>query len=278
MQKLLYYLFFLAGISFLSGCYTDPDFADEPFIELKNLELIRTITTDQSTGFEEVDDKLAITVYYEDGNGDLGLTGDILQAPYNEYNFNIVRDVDGNITEESQFQEIGDDGVPPGSCSNTIRGVIEPFTNDERGLPVYDTEGSSVKNFVFITEAVALAEIPDETRIKNYYVDFNERYYNFLVKLEVEQPSGSGNFIPIDLGSGNSCQSLNARFPFDPTFFGEPVSGTITYAPSAIGLFEIYKDRRLNAKIKIFDLAGNASDEIETGPFILEQKLRIVRQ
>ncbi len=74
-------------------CVKPPSYPNEPSITFDNLRLI-----DNEFGF----DTIILTVYFKDGNGDMGLTADEIDAPYNAYE--IQKD---NAGKTLKFGDVG---------------------------------------------------------------------------------------------------------------------------------------------------------------------------
>ncbi len=91
--------------TFLGGCHNPPEFPNEPTISYKNVEQYHF------TEAGRPQDSLRIIIGFEDGDGDLGLTSDDNQPPFNpasgttpqgEYFYNYF--VTMYIKQNGQFQ------------------------------------------------------------------------------------------------------------------------------------------------------------------------------
>lgn len=90
----------------LTGCLTPPDYPDKPSIEFKRLEIIRNVQP-RPTG---TIDTLKITIGFQDGNGDLGLTQNEINFPKPPFNgdnrFNYLLRVFRRTPPATQFEEV----------------------------------------------------------------------------------------------------------------------------------------------------------------------------
>lgn len=71
--------FLFLGLFFLTGCFSEPNYPDTPqitFVSLKNLKSIGTANTDS----------VVITLFFKDGNGDLGLNSTDTFPPFSDRN------------------------------------------------------------------------------------------------------------------------------------------------------------------------------------------------
>ena len=117
MKKLLS----LGGLSLLIicitvSCFNEPNLGFPPNIEFERVEFVEA-------GFL---DSLIVFIKFEDGDGDLGLTGDETFPPYNPYDF--VRDDNGDLIRFGSRA-----GLPP---YNPLDWIINPEVN---GTVVQDT-------------------------------------------------------------------------------------------------------------------------------------------
>lgn len=71
--------FLVVGMFFLTGCFSEPNYPNVPqieFVSLKNLESKSRANTDS----------VVITLFFKDGDGDLGLTSSDTLPPFSERN------------------------------------------------------------------------------------------------------------------------------------------------------------------------------------------------
>ena len=135
--KSLFLVFFSLPIFMM--CFPPPELPDEPKISLSNISFVPL-----ADGFN---DSIKVTVRFEDGNGDLGLTGNEDDHPYNRfYYFD-----DGN---GGRLNINSNDTMPPYTCEtyklDTFRvdGVLQGDTN---------------------------------------YIRYNDRHWNFLMDMYVKE-------------------------------------------------------------------------------------------
>jgi hypothetical protein len=77
-RTLRFSLLFALLCTAAASCISPPDYSDTPRIKFKKLEAVRITSP---TGIFDSD---TITVSFEDGNGDLGLSSEDTMEPYNE--------------------------------------------------------------------------------------------------------------------------------------------------------------------------------------------------
>jgi hypothetical protein len=100
-------LFLFVGVFFLTGCFSEPDYPSTPqieFVRLQNLESKARANTDS----------VVITLFFRDGDGDLGLTSTDTLPPFSERNSdgtvnrfrnNFFADVE-RLNENGEFEPV----------------------------------------------------------------------------------------------------------------------------------------------------------------------------
>ncbi len=99
--------FLVVGLFFLTGCFSEPDYPNTPqieFVRLQNLKGEKSANTDS----------VIITLFFQDGDGDLGLNSTDTVAPFSERNpdgtinrfrHNFFADVE-RLNEDGEFEPV----------------------------------------------------------------------------------------------------------------------------------------------------------------------------
>ncbi len=86
--KAKYTILLLAIPILFFGCKRPPDYPDIPEITFESIEYI------EADGMNSFFDTIRLAVYFQDGDGDLGLNADQIDDPYNPYNVEL--DINGD--------------------------------------------------------------------------------------------------------------------------------------------------------------------------------------
>jgi hypothetical protein len=228
----------LAVLFMVQACTSPPEFPFQPRIEFD--EVIFKAGVDDN-------DSLIIKIKFEDGDGDLGLSPTEDAAPYNRliyYNNKTGQPfVSGSIAIEDLLKyadrnEI--DSLPPfASPFNCTNWIINPsFSN---GV-VQDT----------------------------LYYQTNPRHYNLFIDFYVLENGVFRLFNWQQEFPYPNCGSpFYARFPRLEDSSTGPMQGTLRYGMTSPGFEFLFSLRTLKLKVRIMDRAGNWSNEVEYGPFTL---------
>lgn len=227
--------FILAIFAFFS-CERAPEFSDVPKISYESVQF----------GFNPVgQDSLIISVNFEDGNGDLGISSN-----------------EGPPFHEATY-----------------------FSADPPHNPIYDIEGISSESLLRIGDLDTLPEysclnyrilgrIVDETAVTDtVYIQPNPRSKNFLVEFFIQQDDGSFkefNFFE------ETCIPASGRFArLNTEDHDRPLQGTLSYFFRGQNLRQYFENNKIKMKIQITDKAGNYSNIIESDVFTLDEILII---
>ena len=216
-------LLFLIGATLtFTACLEAPEFGDPP--QLTGIEVY----------FKEVDrqpDSLVVRVDFEDGDGDLGVSGRENDA--DEY-IPIANPDGGGFWFYDENNP--DPGLPPFNCRQ--------YTDIDLDL----TDG-----------------VPDFDTIR---ADYNEAYYNFSITLYTKV---NGQYEEYDFLIRNCSPPLGGRFPplRDDFSVDRPLKGTIQWGSSDFYKL-LFRNDTLRMDVTIRDRAGNVSNVIPTDDFTLE--------
>lgn len=99
--------FLFIGLFFLTGCFSEPDYPDTPQIEFVSLQNLQSKSRANT-------DSVVITLFFQDGDGDLGLTSTDTLPPFSDRNpdgtvnlfrHNFFADVE-RLNENGEFEPI----------------------------------------------------------------------------------------------------------------------------------------------------------------------------
>ena len=231
LYKSLWPLFFVVILPlWMAGCYQTPEFPVIPKIDFESVDFKRG-----DRGF----DTLIMRVKFQDGDGDLGLSGDENDPPYNALSFY------PNRTDPCRFSERFDarcsDVLPPDfSCVN---------------YQYFETLGQDTIN-------------------DTLYIKINENQYNFIVDLMTKE---NGQFEVFDFREELCVAPLSGRFPWLKDNFNaeSPLEGVIEFRPPSSALQALFRNDTLKLRIRIKDRALNDSNIIESCEFTLNELLEI---
>ncbi len=277
---------FLFGISVLvTGCFDPPDFSVVPAIDFVRIRFAEGTQ-------ESPTDSLVLTISFKDGDGDLGLSGtlvDHLDDPYHDVYFGLAED--GNVVElakETRYSDLPQFlKVPAGTDGKliTVRTLEDPAYASK--LPPYVDDVTSCTDYklqtVYVSEedsrifdntyqeidTMSNAGFPKVFAIKDmFYKRDNPQHDNIEVEFWVK---GTGNEYTLFDWEKEYCESaFNQRFPELSEKTG-PLEGSLTYALTSLGIKANFSIKTLKLRIRIRDRAFNVSNDIETGDFTLDK-------
>ncbi len=220
-----------ASSVFFMGCPTAPEFPDKPSIAFQDVNFEQRGVTGQQNVTEDV---ITISLAFEDGDGDLGLSSNDINKPYNQY--------DLRFTQEGELIYVGDNDTLP--AYNPLDYIVVP-------------EGDSAMN--------GNAVLPGDT----IYIVRNARFYNIFIKM-FYKPGGKGDFVEFDWEDAPYFQSFNGRFPILNTEeYARPLNGELTYEIKSAGFRPVFREDPIIIETYILDRAGNKSNTVQSKPFQL---------
>ncbi len=167
-------LFLVVGLFFLTSCFSEPDYPETPqieFVRLQNLESRARANTDS----------VIITLFFRDGDGDLGLTSTDTLSPFSE------RNSDGSINRFrnnffAEVQRLNDNGE-----FEPVPFASENFNLDSR-FPILNTlekptalEGDLRYSINVISTSFSPVKKGDVLRYKISIADRNLNESNIIV-------------------------------------------------------------------------------------------------
>jgi hypothetical protein len=217
--------FFLALLLVATACYTEPEFDNTPQVSFEGVQFL-----DMPPG---VVDTLAITISFQDGNGDIGLRGNEQSPPFHFF--------DHVFKPDGSYLKIGElDTLPPYNCNTYRTGTIS------NGVFTYSATGRDT-----------------------VYIRPNRFYYNFFADLYRVR---NGQEIPVDFDAdlGICGFTLNGRLPISIySENGKAISGTITRRIGTPVWLPFFGNDSLKIKLRIADRELNLSNVAESPVFTL---------
>ena len=86
IRLLTYFILFVTLSLFFSGCKKPPEWDKTPFIEFREISNKHYINPTKCNNLSGECDTIFITIYFKDGDGDIGLTTDDSITPYHANN------------------------------------------------------------------------------------------------------------------------------------------------------------------------------------------------
>jgi len=229
-MKLNIHVISIVSLVALSACYTPPEFPIEPSIEYSNI-IFKDI--------ENLPDSLILTIKFRDGNGDLGLSTNEKEVPYNPVWY--IPKPDGSLV-----------------------------TYSDRFLPAYDTLPPyefpyTCQNYILNSEAKN-GEYADDT----LYYQQNSDHWNIFVKFFVKK-NGTYTEFDWEIAFDPQCSdNFNGRFPILSDLTNSPLEGKLRYGLTSSGFNFLFRNDTLKLEVYIKDRALNISNFIETPDFTLK--------
>lgn len=214
-------------LTILTACPTPPEFDDVPSIEYEDIQFSQ-ITNTSPSGQPLTQDVISITLSFEDGDGDLGLSSSEIDEPYNLYDIAYTDD----------------------------RKLI--FFGSSPDLPPF--------NFYDYYVAADSVEINDTTLVNDtILVEFNERHFNIYVDFYY-QPPNNENFVQFEWETEPGFyQTFHGRFPIlNSENYERPLNGSLTYEIKSGGFQAIFRDYPMYLEVYILDRAGNKSNVVQS--------------
>lgn len=227
-RQLIFYLAIILPVVFLlSACPTPPEFDQVPIIKYENIEFSQ-ITDTSASGQPLNQDVISLSLYFEDGNGDLGLGSDELYPPYQLFNV--------PLNEKSELIFYGSEpNLPPFNFYNYY---IAP-------------DSVIINNTILVNDTIL--------------VDFNERHFNIYIDFYYKPP-GANDFVQFEWEKEPGFyQTFHGRFPMLNTEkYDRPLNGSLTYKMKSVGFRAIFHDYPMYLEAHILDRAGNKSNTIRS--------------
>lgn len=221
-------LYILLFAVIFTSCYEEPEFPIEP-----RLVGFESITFKENP---EGPDTLQIRVMFEDGDGDLGLSGSGIdqEPPYNE--MDLITDDQGNPI----YFDANNPNLPPFDCEDYF--PVRDSSQVINGQPF--NAGDTVR------------------------VSYNRFSRNLDIHLFIKEQEG---YVEYDFRSQLCVPPLGGRFPRLKDDFSDdkPRKGVIQYDVVSPVLLTSFRNDTLKLQVQIRDRALHESNIIESEPFTL---------
>jgi hypothetical protein len=243
--------FLLVGLVFLGiSCKDDRELPVVPHISFNRVEF--TERTDPSSP-----DILTLYIDFRDGDGDLGLSAETIEPPYNEANY--FYDDAGKLLTIRSRNDPRYAYLPPYESpydcinyTNPAQTLYFPAAVVDNTFNIVDTIVTGGGTFYGVEDMI--------------YFETNEDHYNITVDFLLQNPDGS--FSEFDWREQFCNQSFDGRFP--PLADDQQVlEGTLIYHMKSLGFVNLFSIRVMKLRITIKDRALHQSNTIETDPFTL---------
>ena len=216
------------------SCERAPEFSDTPKIDFEKVVF----------GESAVQDSLRITISFEDGDGDLGIS--LEEA--SDYPFHV------------QTYFLAD---PPYSPVYNITGI-----SPDKLLQYGDLDTLPAYNCI---DYVTLAQVVDnQTKLDTVYVKPNPRNKNFVLKFFIKKGE---NFEEFDFLK-ETCIPSSGRFTrLNTSENDRPLQGTLSYSFRARNMRQYFDGNVLKLQIYIVDRGEHKSNVVESPEFTLDDIL-----
>lgn len=212
------------------GCYTPPEFSTIPQIKYNDIVF---------KDLDNLPDSLIVIVDFQDGDGDLGLSTNETQQPYNPVWY-WPKDESSLLTYSDRFSAPWDTLPPyefPYTCQNYIL-------------------NSDILDGLYADDTLYYQKNPDHWNITiKYFVKKNGIYTEF---------DWETAFPP------QCSDSYDGRFPLLSDLTNSPLEGKLRYGMTSTGFQFLFRNDTLKLEIQIKDRALNRSNVIETPDFTLK--------
>ena len=274
----------------LSSCFDEPTFGPDPVIEFRRIEFIEV------GGFAEPD-SLTLYIDFQDGDGDLGLSPDMIDNPYHPINFFVG---DGTSTtavsaglysnytglkyksngktptnpsfviDEApgglfvSFSDQGVYGLPPNAPPYTCEAYYQAYLQDTIFIRYADRFSLKPQDVVDTLVDVNGKDVA-YAALATWYTELNPAHYNITIRFYVKQSNGT--FQEYDFRE-EFCTTYDGRFPV-LSEDERPLEGSLKYALVGTGFLPIFSVNTLRLEIEIRDRATHVSNTVSTQEFTL---------
>jgi len=240
------FFWLILAIATLSGCFKPPEFPNEPEIEFSNI----VFKPGGDNG-----DSLILSFDFQDGNGDIGLSGSEDDFPYHP--FNIIVDANGDTVFFS------DEDLELPLFMRAPNGSLTMFSETDNRTPF------NCQEYEFLRDPIT------NVTIDTFYIAKNPNNLNIRVDFFKKVGENYVFFDWTNVASNNRCgEDFNGRFPiFDDTNFrdSKPLAGTIDYSMVSVGfIYCALRGDVFKIDITIKDRALNTSNTVSTPDVTLQ--------
>lgn len=267
----------------VTACFDPPEFSNVPQIDFLNV-YFKEGTVDNPT------DSLVVSISFRDGDGDLGLSGDQIDDPYQDVFYGLAGN--GQVTEASKETLFSDlpqfVDVPDGATGKlvTVRTLQDPAYTDDlppfidaqasctdyklQTIYIQDKDKHIIDNtYAEIDTMISPNGFPPVYVVKDmFYFKRNPNHRNIEVEFWVND--GTGKYTLFDWEKEYCEAAFNQRFPVLSEKTG-PLEGNLQYALTSVGIKATFSIKTLRLKIRIRDRALHVSNDVQTEDFTLDK-------
>ena len=229
---------YLLGLLVLVSCERAPEFSDVPSITFESVEF----------GFNPFgQDSLVISVNFEDGDGNLGISSEEAKSP--------------PFHDATYFS-----ATPPHDPIYNIDGIS---SEQLLKLGALDT----LPAFSCINYRILGRVVDKEAVLDTVYIQRNPKSKNFIVEFFIQQDNGSfEEFSFLE----ETCIPASGRFsPLNTADHERPLQGTLSYFFRAQNLRQFFGNNVIKMRVQIIDKSENFSNVVESPEFTLDEILMI---
>lgn len=266
----------LFGISIgVTACFDPPEFPISPEIDFEGIYFREARAVGER-------DSLVLTISFRDGNGDLGLSSQDIDPPFQDVFYYLSDGTDTTRLNKRQiYNELPQFVDVPSSAKGeivTVRTTNDPFPNyidDQASCTYYtytavfvDESDKEIIGDAYVDTVLSYQGIPDiYVLLDTFYYERNPNYANIDVEFWVKE---GGTYKLFDWEKEFCTISFNQRFPVLSEKIG-PLEGSLQYAMVTSGMKTIFSIKTMKLRVKIRDRDLNISNIIETPEFTLDK-------
>ncbi|HEY5747722.1 MAG TPA: hypothetical protein VIU12_16725 [Chryseolinea sp.] len=274
------------------ACFNPPELPDSP-----------QITYDGDIYFRDgggggTKDSLVITINFKDGDGDLGLSSDYTDSPFNDVNLYLGNNGDtipvGKKTLPYDLPQFLDVSTGAQGKLLTMRSTRSPeysylpkYTDADNCIYyMYDSvyvedayRNIFVGTDIHVKDTILLENptagrppLPAYVLLDTFFYRTNPNYANIDVQFFYKVGNGSDltqDYVEFDWTKEFCTISFNQRFPILASNAG-PLEGKLTYAMVTTGIRSIFTTKQMRLLVKIRDRSLHTSNVVDTGDFTLD--------
>lgn len=229
---------FLSLFLLIASCERAPEFSEVPSITFESVQF----------GFNPFgQDSLVISVNFEDGDGDLGISSEEAKSP--------------PFHDATYFS-----AAPPHDPIYNIDGI-----SSDKLLRIGDLD--SLPSFSCLNYRVLGRIVEGDAVLDTVYIQPNPKSKNFIVEFFIQDADGT--FKEFDFLK-ETCIPSSGRFaPLNTADHDRPLQGTLSYFFRAQNLRQFFGNNTIKMRLQILDKREHFSNIVESPPFTLDEKLII---
>jgi hypothetical protein len=248
------------------SCFDPPEYPDQPEIVFKSLNYVEV--PDLTTG-EATADSLILVLRFKDGDGNLGLSPNEIDPPYNDRWYYVRTPLDAAVNPDCAPYQSEHRCFYLSNLKTEFDKYLD-YKDKRRNLPPYDTLAAFKKPENCLNWEVVRDNAGQV--IDTLFFTLNPHYSNIYVEFQTK--NGDNSYTAFDWSNFltyPSCevQGFNGRFPLltEPGSNETPLEGDIKYSMPSPFFKIIFGAKTIRLRVYIEDRALNKSNEIVTNDF-----------